>query len=167
MLMRTRVAIGTLALSAAGLVGIIVNEGFTDTAIVPVTGDVPTVGFGSTIREDGSRVALGDTITPPLAVRRSYAHIAADETRLKQCVSAPLSQTEYDVLVDFTYQFGAGVACKSSIVRHINAGRYVEACDAYLLYRFVGGFDCSKPGNKRCPGVWNRALERRNRCLGT
>lgn len=49
-----RIAIGALALSAAGPVGLITHESYTGTAIVPVAGDRPTVGFGSTFRDDGS-----------------------------------------------------------------------------------------------------------------
>lgn len=166
MLTRDRIAIAALALSAAGFVGIIASEGWSEDAVIPVVGDVPTVGFGSTIREDGTRVAMGDTITPPRAVVRSYAHIAEDESRLKKCVYAPLNQHEYDTLVDFSYQFGPATACKSSIVKHINEHKYAEACDAYLLYKWAGGYDCSTPDNRRCLGVWTRALQRRNKCMG-
>lgn len=160
-----RTAIGALSLSAAGLVGLLVHESYTDKAVIPVKGDVPTVGFGSTFREDGSRVQMGDTITPPKAVARSLSHIQKDETRLKTCVKAPLSQVEYDILVDFAYQYGADVACKSAMVREINAGNYTQACYGYTRYKFVAGYDCSTPGNRRCPGVWKRSLERQAKCL--
>ncbi len=89
-----RIAIGALSLSAAGFVGLISHEGFTDRAIIPVKGDRPTVGFGSTFRDDGSPVQMGDTITAPRAVQRSFNHIAKDEQGIKQCVTAPLFQRE-------------------------------------------------------------------------
>ena len=54
-----RIAVAALSLSAAGFVGILLSEGYTDTAIIPTKGDVPTLGFGSTFREDGSRVQIG------------------------------------------------------------------------------------------------------------
>jgi GH24 family phage-related lysozyme (muramidase) len=50
------------------------------------------------------------------------------------------------------------------MVRHINAGRYAEACAAYKLYRFSGGYDCSVPGNRVCAGVWSRNLQRSAKC---
>ena len=43
-----RTFIGALALSAAGLIALVAHEGYTDKAVVPVPGDRPTVGFGST-----------------------------------------------------------------------------------------------------------------------
>ena len=159
-----RILIAALSLSAAGLVGIATQEGFTDRAVVPIKNDRPTVGFGSTFREDGSAVQMGDHIDPVRALARSAAHIAKDEFGLKRCVTGALNQTEYDVLVDFAYQYGVSTTCRSSMVRHINAGDYAAACEAYTLYKFAGGHDCSIPGNRTCPGVWTRNLERRAKC---
>lgn len=168
-MIRRRVAIGSLVLSASALVGILASEGYTDRAVVPTKNDRPTVGFGSTFREDGSAVQMGDTIRPVQAVKRTLQHVQKDEAGLKQCVKAPLSQVEYDILVDFTYQYGVNTTCKSSMVRLINRQRYRESCEAYLLYRKSGGYDCStlvngKP-NKRCWGVWTRNVDRSNACV--
>ncbi len=165
-----RIPIKYLALSAAALVGLFVSEGYTDRAIVPTQNDRFTVGFGSTFREDGSPVRQGDTITPVRAAQRSLQHIQKDEAGLKQCITAKLTQHEYDTLVDFAYQYGVTATCKSSMVRLANAGQYRESCEAYLRYKFSGGYDCSTlingQPNKRCWGVWARNLQRRARCLG-
>jgi GH24 family phage-related lysozyme (muramidase) len=163
--MMKRSHVAALSLSAAALVASITSESYTDTAVAPTKNDRPTVGFGSTFREDGTPVRLGDTIKPVQAVQRTMAHINKDETRLKQCVTGPVSQVEFDTLLDFSYQYGTAATCNSSMVRHINTGNYVAACNAYTLYRFSGGYDCSIPGNKVCGGVWKRNLERRDKCL--
>jgi GH24 family phage-related lysozyme (muramidase) len=160
-----RVAIAALSLSAAGFVGLLTHEGYSDRAIVPVPGDRPTVGFGSTFRDDGTPVQMGDTITAPRAVQRSFNHIAKDESRLKQCVTAPLHQWEYDTLVDHAYQYGVDATCRSSVVRLTNAGRYDEACQAYTMWRFVAGRDCSIRSNQ-CYGVWLRSQQRVQKCMG-
>jgi lysozyme len=152
-----------LSLSAAGLVALISHEGYTDRAIIPVQGDRPTVGFGSTFRDDGSPVRMGDTITPPQAVARTLAHIQRDETRLRQCVTAPVSQVEYDLLVSFAYQYGAVATCNSTLVRLVNQRRYAEACEQYERWRFVAGRDCALPGSG-CRGVAIRAKERADKC---
>lgn len=159
-----RIAIAALAVSAAGLVSLVTHEGYTDFAMIPVAGDVPTVGFGSTKRDDGTPVRIGDKITPPHALARSLAHIQKDETRLRQCVTAPLLQAEYDLLVSHAYQYGAAATCGSGIVRSINAGRYVDACEQYSRWRFVAGRDCAQPGSG-CRGVAIRAEERRTKCM--
>ena len=165
MIMIKRLPAAALSLSAAALVGLLAHEGYSERAIVPIAGDRPTVGFGSTFREDGSAVQMGDTITPPKAVARTYAHIARDERGIKGCVTAPLTQVEYDVMVDFAYQYGVQTLCASSMVRHANAGRYAESCKSYLLYKRAAGRDCSIRANG-CYGVWVRSQERYQRCMG-
>lgn len=160
-----RLSVAALSLSAAALVGIAIHEGYTDEAIIPTRNDRPTVGFGSTFREDGSPVQMGDRITPPKALARTLAHIQKDEVGVKRCVTAPLHQVEYDLMVDFAYQYGVKTLCKSSMVKHANAGDYRASCEAYTLYRFAAGYDCSTPGNRICRGVWDRAVWRRDMCL--
>lgn len=163
----SRNAIAAMSVSAAAFAALVGHEGYSDRAIIPVKGDVPTVGFGSTVREDGSRVQMGDTITPQQAIVRSLWHIQKDERGIKSCVSAPLSQTEYDLMTDFAYQYGVVALCKSSIVSEANAGRYEQSCAGYLKYRFVAGYDCSTPGNRRCPGVWTRSQGRYQTCMAS
>lgn len=164
-----RLPVAALVLSAAGFAGIAVNEHYTDTAVIPTKNDRPTVGLGSTFRDDGTPVQMGDTITPVKAIVRSIKHIQKDEAGLKRCVVAPMHQVEYDVLVDFAYQYGVPTACRSSMVLYTNAGRYADACNAYTRYRFSGGYDCSTTingqPNRRCWGVWKRSQERKEKCL--
>lgn len=162
---RTRTSLGLLGASAALLVALASHEGFTSKAVIPTKGDVPTVGFGSTIREDGQKVQMGDTITPVQALQRTLVHLQKDEAGIKRCVTAPLSQVEYDLMVDFAYQYGVPTLCKSSIVASANKGDYVTSCESYLKYRFAAGYDCSTPGNRRCWGVWERQKKRYDACM--
>lgn len=163
---KQRIAVTALSLTAAGLVALVGHESYTATAVIPIPGDRPTVGFGSTFREDGSPVQMGDTTTPPKALRLAVSHIAKDEMQLKRCVTAPMHLAEWDVLVDFAYWRGSGGACRSDVVKHINAGRYADSCAAYLNLdsRRAAGKDCADPANK-CRGVWLRAQERNRKCM--
>ena len=157
--------VAALSVSAVMAVSLWVAEGYTDKAIIPVQGDRPTNGFGSTFRSDGTPVQMGDKTNPVEALQRSLAHIQKDENGLKRCVKAPLSQVEYDLMVDFSYQYGVYRLCNSSMVRKANAGDYAGSCKGYLEYKKVQGYDCSTPGNKRCWGVWERSLNRYNDCM--
>jgi lysozyme len=161
---RARIAVAALSLSAAAMVAIWGQEGWTEHAVIPVSGDVPTYGPGLTKHPDGSPVKLGESIKPLPAARQSLAHLQAGEVQLKRCVIGPVYQAEWDLLVDAAYQYGTPTVCKSSMVRHVNAGRYREACEAYALYRFVAGRDCSVAGSG-CRGVWLRAKARRDACM--
>lgn len=167
--MNKRTAIASLFVSASALVGLVVHEGYTDSAIIPTKGDRATVGYGMTFHSDGSPVKLGDTTTPVKALQRTLAYIQKDETRIKQCVTAPLHQIEYDTLLNFSYQYGITRLCNSSMVKLANQGDYIGSCKAYLQYRFAAGYDCSTlyngQKNKRCWGVYSRQLERYEACM--
>lgn len=163
---KLRVSVAALALSFAGFVGIATQEGYVERATVPTKNDRPTNGFGSTFNADGSPVKLGDTTTPVRALITAQAHISKEEQKFRDSLpGVKLYQSEYDLYMDFTYQFGNGTWRASSMRRNLLAGDYVAACNALLLYRFSGGFDCSTPGNRRCAGVWTRQQERNRKCL--
>lgn len=164
-----RVAVAVLSLSAAGFVAILEREGYTDQAVIPTKGDVPTYGFGSTTREDGTPVRMGDRTTPVRAAKRSLAYLQAAEAEMKATLEGvELTQAEYDLYLDWRYQFGGGNWRKSSMLRELRAGNYRAACDALLLYRRQGGRDCSLPENwgpTGCKGVWTSQLKRHARCV--
>lgn len=163
---RTRLAIAAMTLSASAFVGILSNEGYTETAVVPTRNDRPTVGFGSTFRDDGTPVRIGDRITPLRAVQRAATHLTREEAAFRASLpGVELHQAEYDVYMDWIYQYGAGAWAASSMRRELLAGRHAAACDALLLYRKSGGHDCSIPGNKICAGVWTRQLSRHKTCM--
>ncbi len=84
----------------------------------------------------------------------------------KTILNVPIYQHEYDAFIDFSYQFGIGNWRKSSMLKNLKAGKYKQACDSLLKYKYSGGYDCSTPGNKRCSGVWTRQLERHQKCMG-
>lgn len=169
----TRTKIASLSLSAAALVALVVQEGYTDRAVIPVKGDVPTLGYGSTTHVDGQPVRLDDTTTPVKALQRTLVYTQDQDSKIKRCVTAPLHQAEYDIMADFGYQYGVKALCESSIVKLANAGDYVGSCNAYLAYRFVGKgadrYDCSTmvngKRNTRCWGVWARQQERHAKCM--
>ena len=136
---RQRTGIAALALSAAALVGLVAGEGYSDRAIIPVKGDRPTVGFGSTFKPDGAPVRMGDTITPQRALEWTMAHLGKDEAKMRACVRVPLYQAEYDAYVQLAYNIGADAFCSSTLVRMLNAGDYVGACKQILRWdRFQG-----------------------------
>lgn len=167
---RTRIAIASLSLSAAGLYTLVQNEWFTDTAVIPTKGDKPTVCFGMTQRPDGSPVRIGDKCAPVEGVKRTLNYTQRADSKLRECVKVPLHQVEFDLLADHAYQYGVEKTCTSSMVRSLNAGDYTGACAGYLLYKLAAGYDCSTVvnglPNKRCWGVWERSTARYDKCMG-
>lgn len=159
-------AVAGLALSAAAFVGILSEEGYAPVAVIPTKNDRPTNGFGSTYREDGTPVRLGEHITPVRAVQRAAAHLTKEEAAFRESIpGVALHQAEYDLYMNWVYQYGNGAWAKSTMRRELLAARYREACGALLLYKYSGGYDCSVPGNRVCAGVWARQLERHRKCM--
>ena len=151
-----------LSLSAAALVGIVLHEGYSDRAIIPVHGDVPTIGFGTT-----AGVKLGDTTTPPKALARALVDVQQFEGAIKTCVTVPLTQNEYDAYVSFAYNIGHRAFCQSTLVKKLNLGDFKGACDELLRWRFFQGKDCALPENRRlCGGLVKRREAEYRQCLG-
>lgn len=168
---KVRIVAAALTLSALGFIAIVSDEGYTSTAIIPTKGDRPTHGFGSTFNEDGSPVRVGDKTDPVRALRTAQAHISREENRFRNSIPVVrLTQGEYDLYMDFIYQYGSGTWANSGMRRKLLAGDYRGACAALLRYRFAGGYDCATivngKRNKRCWGVWERQLKRHQTCMG-
>lgn len=148
-----RTLLAALALSAAGLVGIVSQEGYTDRAVIPIPGDVPTIGFGTT---DG--VKMGDAITPPKALARALTDVNKFEGAIKRCVRVPLHQHEYDAYVSLAYNIGAGNFCASTLVKKLNAGDYAGACAEISKWIRAAG--------REVQGLINRRALERAKCEG-
>ena len=145
-------------------------EGFRAGPYIPTQGDVPTIGYGSTVYEDGTRVTLADPpITRERAVQIARAHTSKAERMFRASIpGVELYPGEYDLYMDFIYQFGINTWTKGSLPGLLKAGRYTAACQKLLEYRFQGGRDCSLSKNwgpRGCRGVWLRQQERHSECM--
>ena len=157
-----RVAVAALSLSAAGFVGIVLHEGYSERAIIPVKGDVPTIGFGTT-----AGVKPGDTTTPPKALARALSDAQQFEGAIKQCVHVPLHQHEYDAFASFAYNVGERAFCGSTLVKKLNAGDYPGACRELLRWTHFQGKDCAAPANASlCGGLAVRRRREYQTCMG-
>lgn len=129
-----RLPLLALRLSAIGLVGIASWEGYKSVAYIPVPGDVPTIGFGTT-----SGVKMGDTIDPVTALQKKIRDVEKFEGAVRQCVRVPLHQHEYDAYLSLAYNIGPQAFCGSTLVRKLNVGDYAGACQEILRWdKFKG-----------------------------
>ena len=129
-----RQGVAGLSLSALAFVALLAHEGYSDKAVIPVPGDVPTLGFGTT-----EGVKMGDSITPVQAVARAMHDASKFEGAVKQCVKVPLYQYEYDSYLQLSYNIGPQAFCASTLVKKLNAGDYDGACREILRWdRFQG-----------------------------
>ncbi len=148
-----RIQIASLTLSAATLVGIAMHEGYRSDAYTPVAGDVPTIGFGTT-----ENVKLGDKISVERALVRLLDDASEFEQAVKRCAPVPMYQYEFDAYVSLSYNIGAGAFCSSTLVKKLNSGDYVGACEQILRWdRFKG---------KQLAGLTKRRQQEYKKCLG-
>ena len=145
-------------------------EGFRAGPYIPTQGDVPTIGYGSTVYEDGKRVTLADPpITRERAVQIARAHTGKAERMFRASIpGVALYPGEYDLYMDFIYQFGINTWANGSLPKLLKAGDYTGACKKLLAYRFQAGRDCALAKNwgpRGCRGVWLRQQERHSDCM--
>jgi lysozyme len=158
---KIRMALGSLVLSAGGLVGIALHEGYTDTAVQPLPGDKWTNGFGAT-----EGVKPGDRTTPTKALARLQREVQLKyEGPVKQCVHVDLFQYEYDVFINHAYNVGVKAFCSSRMVEKLNDGDYAGACAEFDRWTFYHGKDCHIRLNG-CYGLVVRRQEQRAACEG-
>ena len=163
---KTKYAVGLLAASAAFFTSLELHEGFSAKPYKD-GGGVVTQGIGSTVKPDGSKIKMTDPpITRKTAQEWAKAHVSKDEIAFRKSLQGvKLSQVEYDVYLDFSYNFGAANWRSSSMLRNLKAGQYKQACNSLLKWKYVAKRDCSIRSNN-CYGVWTRQVERYNKCMG-
>ncbi len=76
----------------------------------------------------------------------------------------PLHQAEYDLYTHLAYNIGPGAFCGSTLVKKLNAGDYLSACQQILAWRMFKGTDCSLP-NRVCGGIWKNRQQTHARCI--
>lgn len=156
-------------LTAISVGGIAYTQSKEGTVLVPYRDSVgvATIGTGTTVYPNGQKVKMTDPkITQKQATEYLKFHIDKDAKIFnKSLLGIPLSQTEYDLYMDFTYQFGTGAWSSSSMLRNLKQGKYKQACDSLLKWKYAAKRDCSVRSNN-CYGVWVRQVERHSKCIG-
>lgn len=129
-----RLSIAALVLSASTLVGIAVHEQYRGQAYIPVPGDTPTMGFGTT-----EGVKMGDKISVERALVRLLQDASKFEQVVKRCAPVPMHQYEFDAYVSLTYNIGENAFCTSTLAKRLKQGDYLGACKEILKWdKFKG-----------------------------
>lgn len=106
-------------------------EGFRNKAYLDAVG-VPTIGYGSTMWNDGKKVKLGETITLEGAGVLLYWQVN------KMCIildTLTLNQNQYDALSSFIYNVGSGAFSKSTLFKKVKTNPKDESIkDEFLKW---------------------------------
>ncbi len=98
-------------------------------AAYPDTGGVWTIGYGHT-----HGVIEGMTCTLEQAEAWLKADIQAAADAVNRLVQISLKQPEFDALVDFVFNLGAGAFARSTMLKDINAGNLAAAAMQFPLW---------------------------------
>ena len=143
---KAAVAVASAAVLSLSVVGenlIRKWEGEKHTAYLDSVG-VPTICVGST-----RGVKLGDRETPAGCQERLRIDVSHAGKALAQCVTAPVSQGQYDALLSLTFNVGGGAVCNSTLVRELNAGRCTRAAEQFHRWVYAGGVKLRGLVNRR------------------
>lgn len=119
-------------------------EGLSLAAYQDVVG-VWTNGYGNT-----HGVVPGSVITMDQAVADLRSNMGSAENAVNNLVTAPLSQNQFDALVDFVFNLGTGNFSASTLLRKLNAKDYAGASAEFPKW--------NKAGGKVVQGLTNRRL---------
>lgn len=156
--MTARMRVAALTLSAAGIVGIGLHEGYRDRAYAATEAErsqgVWTIGFGET-----NGVRQGDSTSVEKSLVRLLATTSEFQGKLKSCMNpeAEMTQAQFDILVSWAYNIGPGAACKSTLIKRLNQGQ--EWCSELLRWDRQGGV--------QLPGLTKRRKEEYHRCVAS
>lgn len=126
-----------MQLSTAGLQLIKRSEGFRGRVYRDQAG-FPTIGYGHKVRANEDFTA---GIGEEQAERLLGSDVREAEQAVTRLVHVSLTQGQFDALVDFCFNLGAGRLAGSSLLRDLNAGRPAEAAAQLLRWDHAGGVE--------------------------
>ena len=90
---------------------------------------------------------------------RLNSELGAYFAGISQCIKQPLREREWAAVLSWAYNVGVGAACRSTLVRRINAGEQGPGwCEELSKWTYAGG--------KRVQGLVNRRAAERAMCEG-
>ena len=123
-----------MQMSEAGLELLKRSEGFRSRTYLDAAG-LPTIGYGHQL--------VHPEFFPNGISEAQAAEILANDLRdaeqaVARLVKVALSQGQFDGLVDFCFNIGAGKLASSTLLRDLNAGQYDAAAEQLLRWDHVG-----------------------------
>lgn len=115
---------------------------------------IPTICFGET-----KGVRLGMKKTRAECNGMLLESLRRHEAGMLRCLRRPgdLRDETYGAVLSWTYNVGVGAACKSTLMRKLNAGDVRGACNELSKW--------DKAKGRRLPGLTKRRAEERALCL--
>lgn len=101
--------------------------------------NVCTIGYGHTSAAGAPEVKDGMKITQKQADDILFEDLVKYETAVYGMVKQPLTQHQFDVLVDFAYNAGVGALQKSTLLKKVNAAQFDDVPAELMKWTKGGG----------------------------
>ncbi len=108
-------------------------EGCELTAYRDIVG-VLTIGYGHT----GANVYPGMVITQQQAQDFLDQDVQSAVGCVNSSVRVPVTQNQFDALVDFVFNLGCGSLNESTLLRELNQGNYAAAANQFPVWVYAG-----------------------------
>ena len=133
----------SLDVSAKGLDLIAGFEGWSATLYNDVA-DNATIGYGhlvhaGPINDADRRGPFGKGITKQQGLALLQSDVESKAQAVRQYVTVKLNQGQFDALVSFAYNVGAGNLKSSTLLKKLNAGDYAGAANEFANWTKAGG----------------------------
>ena len=128
-----------MKLSKKGLDFIAKEEGLRLHAYLDQVG-IPTIGYGSTFYEDGTKVKIGDRISRERADQLLVNIAKQFENGVNKGLKREVNQNQFDALVSLSFNIGVAGFLGSTVLKRVNT----DPCDpsirqAFEMWRNAGG----------------------------
>ena len=121
-------------------------EGFSHTIYICPAG-YPTIGYGHVVlAHEQDQFATGITQAEATELLRKDVRIA--ERAVLRLISVPLTDGQFDALVSFTFNLGAGALQRSTLRRKVNRGEHKGVPAELMKWVWAAG--------KKLPGLVRR-----------
>lgn len=110
-------------------------EGFSPTVYICPAG-YPTIGYGHLVKDSG-RYEQGITEAEAEELLRRDVHAA--ENAVLRLIDVPLTDGQFNALVSFTFNLGAGALQRSTLRRKVNRQAHSEVPEQFMRWVWAGG----------------------------
>lgn len=98
-----------------------------------------TIGYGTTGKVDNKAIGKDMKITKTKAESLLKEDLATFEKSVSNYVKVPINQNQFDALVSFVYNVGAGALKGSTLLKKLNKKDYQGAAEEFLKWNKAGG----------------------------
>ena len=112
-------------------------EGFSPTVYLDAAG-LPTIGYGHLLRA-GEAEMFKRGITEPIAQALLIKDVLRAEQAVLRLITVPLTNGQFDALVSFTFNLGAGALQRSTLRRKVNREEHGDVPTELMKWVWAGG----------------------------